>query len=572
VFPPATQKDRFTKIWSREFYNFLVKEIRQDLDLVKAPKSFTYDPVKALANTGSYASFTPVSIVTAEQVRGGYKAPIVKVGALSSGPWGVVQSKCTQRQVADIVVAGVTWCNVTINNTAHKYAGIFGSALESQATKNNSVAQIIVPIENGPSLIQILPTEEVGCEGIQPGVYQGMVIAPTILPTETGPIAINNCLTTVVNARNYSNHCTFNNQDRVVLFVDNCCNMFFLGCGEGSVPVDCCDKSIFVCIEGWTQGVNGAFGRGVWVADNVQWGVPGCNPFTLEITTTCVSDTITANLTFSWGNLSTQVYTTTLDWSGLCDTPADTYEDTITVPGLGCDVTIVASLNMQDCIEDSPPGSCCNKELWFCLNNESVQLPVDGGSHTWDVSDCVNCEGAELSIYLTCNNGVILLNWNFTCNTTVEFNTLSISQFCGNAQPLSLPIHTLDGFMVLVIATTEQTCFECEAPVTDPCADPDDCVVVDCCGVAVPKTLTLTITGGGFAGTYTIVWDAGLSEWVITGSPGFSARLTCEALPEFVLIFEMDNYGEASLTCSPFVLTIDMTGNSYGITSLVITV
>jgi hypothetical protein len=156
MFPKATKGDRFTKVWSKEFYNYLLDQIRQDLNVVGKPKSFTYDPVKALRETsGSYVGFTPVALVTSSQIRGGFKSPVIKVGDLNSSlPFGVLQSHCTERQASDLIVEGVSWCHVTVTNTAHKYAAISGTTLVSQSSANNAVARIIAAVEDGPSLIQ----------------------------------------------------------------------------------------------------------------------------------------------------------------------------------------------------------------------------------------------------------------------------------------------------------------------------------------------------------------------------------------------------------------------------------
>jgi hypothetical protein len=57
-------------------------------------------------------------------------------------------------------------------------------------------------------------------------------------------------------------------------------------------------------------------------------------------------------------------------------------------------------------------------------------------------------------------------------------------------------------------------------------------------------------------------------EWV-NDTGGFSARLSCDGIG-WVLSFDMDTFGPSTVTCAPFELDMDMTGNSYGITSLII--
>lgn len=156
MFPKASQGDRFTKIWSKEFYNFLLSQIKQDLNLTHKQKSFTYDPVKALCKDDeTILGFTPVALLEATQIRGGFKSPVIRIGELvENKAWGVLQSKCTQTQAADLVVAGVSWCNVTINSISHQFAKIEDNELVSQADEEDAVARIIAPIEEGPSLIQ----------------------------------------------------------------------------------------------------------------------------------------------------------------------------------------------------------------------------------------------------------------------------------------------------------------------------------------------------------------------------------------------------------------------------------
>lgn len=156
MFPKASPGDRFTKIWSKEFYNFLLSQIKQDLNLTHKQKSFTYDPVKALCKDDeTILGFTPVALLEATQIRGGFKAPVIRIGELvEDKAWGVLQSKCTQTQAADLVVAGVSWCNVTINSISHQFAKIEDNELVSQADEEDAVARIIAPIEEGPSLIQ----------------------------------------------------------------------------------------------------------------------------------------------------------------------------------------------------------------------------------------------------------------------------------------------------------------------------------------------------------------------------------------------------------------------------------
>jgi hypothetical protein len=231
MFPKAQQGDRFSQIWSREFYNFLLSQIRQDLNLTNKKHPFIPDPIRGLAEAGEFLEFTPVRINSGEQIRGGYKTPIVKVGALSTNdPWGVIQSKCTTSRAAELVVNGISWCNVTINDVAHQYAAVDGSTLESVVDSVNAVARIITAVTDGPSLIQFpFPGTTQPCEGIQPGSYPATV-DETIDPETSGLITITLCdeETVTVVATNHSNH-TFYENNLVTAHVDTCCNIHFTG-------------------------------------------------------------------------------------------------------------------------------------------------------------------------------------------------------------------------------------------------------------------------------------------------------------------------------------------------------
>jgi hypothetical protein len=103
----------------------------------------------------------------------------------------------------------------------------------------------------------------------------------------------------------------------------------------------------------------------------------------------------------------------------------------------------------------------------------------------------------------------------------------------------------------------------------DPCADPNDCVETECCpDNLIPKTLTLTLVGGTHAGAYGMTWD-GVSEWVIDGTPGFTARLSCLGGGNFwELSLEMETYGENTATCDPFGLTFDTSAPVWDIGSV----
>jgi hypothetical protein len=204
------------------------------------------------------------------------------------------------------------------------------------------------------------------------------------------------------------------------------------------------------------------------------------------------------------------------------------------------------------------PTTCCDKYIALCVNNRVVVLAVDGGSAQWTLTGCCECGSTPtLTITLSCTGETVTGSWTYTCGETTSNGTFDLSGLCDDPVEEYDDTITMSGCDVRIIATVDaEQCEECSPP-SDPCADPDDCVETECCVELVPKTLSLTLVGGAFAGTYGMTWD-GVSEWVIDGSPGFSARLTCLGGGNFWnLALETENYGEATAACDPFALTFD---------------
>ena len=490
MFPKATKGDRFTKLWSKEFYNYLLDQIRQDLNLTAKPKSFTYDPVKALKETtGSYVGFTPVALVTSSQIRGGFKSPVIKVGDLDSSlPFGVLQSHCTETQAADLVVSGVSWCNVSINDVAHKYARISGTVLFSQAYATDAVAKIIAPNTGGPSLIQFPLPGEV-CEKIQPGSYQA-IAGETILPKSYGTILISTCEGTVIEEALNLTGCTFYNGNYITASVDPCCRIHFTGCGPSEL-VSCCDKIGYVCFDGSTQAIQldgGVVGWGYiqippdkseWCCDvcpdNTEFGFVNIG-WALRVWSTCSGETVTANWQYYCvyyqpdQTASPPVFSAfgpggTIDWSGLCDDPPTSYTSTITVGA--CDMVLSAGITpgaaeCDPCVGDPEP-SCCTESRWVCVNNDSREMDLDGGDETWDVSECcTDCTVATLNVKLSCSNGLVSVQQTYTCDGVITRQTTTLPlSFCNSPTPVAINISTPQCFLTTSITIAEQPCNTC---------------------------------------------------------------------------------------------------------------
>jgi hypothetical protein len=191
--------------------------------------------------------------------------------------------------------------------------------------------------------------------------------------------------------------------------------------------------------------------------------------------------------------------------------------------------------------------------LWFCLNGDSQELAVDGGTYTWDVAACcVSCTTATLEIRVRCFGGGISFQWFYICDGGTPEIAVAFVDYC-NASTFEVVTIDASCFLQMQVTTLNIGCDACG--ITTDCCDP------------VPIDLTLTIVGGIYAGTYNMSYGAG--EWV-NDTGAFSCRLECDGTPQWVVTFELDTYTTLTNTCNPLSLDFDVSGTAYGITSLTI--
>jgi hypothetical protein len=222
--------------------------------------------------------------------------------------------------------------------------------------------------------------------------------------------------------------------------------------------------------------------------------------------------------------------------------------------------------------EDTPPA-CCDRSIVICIAGERQILAVNGGTYTWDVSECCDCEGATLEVTLSCEESTITAAWEYTCGESTSSDTIDLSALCSDddVEILSELGDICDGNLSDRWANFVEDCEPC-GPVgpVDPCENPDDCVDTDCCpDNLIPKTLSATIVGGTEAGTYSMTFAA--NEWVVDGGEPFTLRLACLGGGNFwELTVELESYGETTASCDPFALTFDTSfpANGIGATSV----
>jgi hypothetical protein len=212
------------------------------------------------------------------------------------------------------------------------------------------------------------------------------------------------------------------------------------------------------------------------------------------------------------------------------------------------------------------PTVCCNKFIAICINGEVEIVAVNGGSAQWTLTECCECVGTPvLTIELSCTGDTVTASWDYECGATTDSGTIDLSGLCiGSSYDDTI---TMGGCSVRIISTTNaEQCLRCDE---GPCDDPDNCVTVECCPNPIPKTLTLTLTGGSNAGTYTMTWD-GVSEWIADPAP-FTGRLNCNN-PTWELVLELETYGHDTAACDPFSLTFDTSSPVWDVGSVSATI
>jgi len=417
------------------------------------------------------------------------------------------------------------------------------------------------------------------CEDIPPGSYPA-VAGATIAAGEIGQILITRCDSTLIlSAANHTN-CTFYAGDLITAIVDDCCVVRFTGCKcDCTEPEDnCCDKLLFICVDGNTYPVsmtNGrwvTFGFGTFNQDFSQFPVnPSdccveCEPiegFTaygsfLDIFLTCNENTITAvatyrcnyhkDGTFSEGN-TFPLKTETYNWSDLCgESPVSSITETFEY--LGCSFDIVASFDLTTscapCGGAPPsPTGCCAQSLYFCINDDSRLMPVVGGDETWDVSDCCDCTTATVRLRTFCSNGSPSVQVTYTCDGVSSTNVASLNEFCTGSDFIFIPISSFQCFIRVQVSVAnlgcdaciyccDETRFLCINNVTEQLAldgGSDSWDVSDCCPDCTSATLTVTLSCNPITGTYVANWslvcDGGSAE---TGFDAFSCTATSSVL------------------------------------------
>jgi hypothetical protein len=374
------------------------------------------------------------------------------------------------------------------------------------------------------------PTARKRCSDLEPGSYQAFAGA-TIAPGATGPILIETCDGTIVENAINQTDCTFYMGNRITANVSPCCVIHFTGCGPAE-SVACCDRMIAVCVNGDTRiiPVDGDRAWAAWAWSPSETCCSACDEnrsWYLRVDVGCSGSIVTAVWSlwcvreqYFWEMIGEG----TIDWSGVCDDPPVIIDDTLGVTD--CDLQIVAAPELATglcdrCDGTTEPEGCCDKTLWFCINNDSREMAVDGGDETWDVTECCpDCTSATVRLRMTCSNGIISLQRTYTCDGVVSNETTNISQYCSSTATTLLNIPTPNCFLQAQISIAEVACDSCDSCCDETrwycinnqskemtlAGDSDTFDVADCCDCTT-ATLTLDVECIGQTNTLRYDWS-----------------------------------------------------------------
>jgi hypothetical protein len=129
------------------------------------------------------------------------------------------------------------------------------------------------------------------------------------------------------------------------------------------------------------------------------------------------------------------------------------------------------------CCGSETPPPCCDRSVAICIAGELKLVAVNGGSASWDVSECCDCEGATLGVTIACvtegETTTITATWTYTCGETVVSDDIDLSSLCdddADVEILNELLAVCDGNLSDRWANFIADC--------DPCFEPPPCT---CC-------------------------------------------------------------------------------------------
>jgi hypothetical protein len=128
---------------------------------------------------------------------------------------------------------------------------------------------------------------------------------------------------------------------------------------------------------------------------------------------------------------------------------------------------------------------CCDRSVAVCICGSRQILTLDGGVGTFDISGCIDCEGATIEITMACEAGVISAAWVMTCGEDTASGTLTGLDSLCDAEETAIDTY-VNSSVGFVAVSFSNTLNDCTAP-----SGPPDCF----CNQCLQNGILFTISG-----------------------------------------------------------------------------
>jgi hypothetical protein len=222
------------------------------------------------------------------------------------------------------------------------------------------------------------------------------------------------------------------------------------------------------------------------------------------------------------------------------------------------------------CGDGEGDDDCCDLKVAICICGVQKVISVDGGVGTWDLSECCDCEGASLTITLTCETSgeppvtTITGSWEYTCGEVSADGVIDLTALCNTDENVEL------GDLIVIEGCSICDDYRNFVGECEPCPpdEPDEpCVdCPECCGPewSIPTTLNLKIVSSVCGTLNTTVTQTSGTNWIegISGS-GFCTFSIAEVFctgGDWGVSVDNESYGVDLIRCTP-KLRLSVTGS-----------
>lgn len=132
---------------------------------------------------------------------------------------------------------------------------------------------------------------------------------------------------------------------------------------------------------------------------------------------------------------------------------------------------------------------CCDRSVAICVCGQVFIVAVDGGEVVVDLDTCHDCEGATLTITMSCTGSTISADWVYLCGEDTDSGTITgLGVVCDDSEVVTVE-SVIDSEFFPSLITFSNTYAECDGPTTTPaCWCPNESVLCSMFGVLFEVT------------------------------------------------------------------------------------